>query len=930
MAKKPKKTGKGLERRVAQAYREMGAWKVEHNVTLGGNQIDVYVELVTPARLLHRVAVESKDWASPVGKGIVNDFARIVKLLRDERLVDGGVIVSAVGFTVEAREAAKTYGIQPVEMADLDAMVEEARKRGAVKPATPPIPMLPVPYFAHPYPMQENFTGRVRERQMLTEWLTKDDRPVLALVAMGGMGKSALTWAWVQRDVLGLPLPGQPEDKCETKDACRVAKGQRPDGILWWSFYEREARFAKFVDEAIIYASAGELDPARIPSAHDGVKALVSLLQHKRLLIVLDGFERELRAYASLNAAYQGDEFARDERGDFRSCTDPHAASFLQWIASGALKSRVLITSRLFARELDGLAGCKHEELTAFDPDDAVIFFHAQGVKGTRAEIQDACAPYGYLPLALRLLSGLIVRDKRTPGDIKVASRYPVLPDLKGKEHHHILQVAYEALDEAKRELLSRISAFRSPMTYDAISILNPYESEKEFDGALDELIDRGLLLFDKERNLYDMHPIVRQYAYDRLADKKGVHSRLCDYFSAVPAPDADKIQSLEDLNPVIGLYHHTVRAGRYDDACGLFHDRLRDLLYYRFGAYQTCIQLLRALFPDGEDRPPRLKAKPDQAWILGALAVSYSLSGQSRRAVALFQMDRAIREETKDMGNVAVVLANQAHDELKLGSIRPAGDKLRRRIELCRDIGYEFREAVGHQELGGLLGYGGAFAEAARELEASTAYWRKTGHHQGLCVDETYRTLLALMLENPDAALQSARKAQEHWRMDETQTGLPVERDLTRAEWVHGWALVALAERRAGPNHELLCEAEGHLTQALSRCRKINLVEVEPDILLAWGRWHRAKGNPKEARENAEEALKIADRCEYRLKQAEIHNFMARLALDEGNRKEARKHAEIAYERAWCDGPPHCYKPALDEAEQMLRDLGAEPPKIV
>jgi hypothetical protein len=39
-----------------------------------------------------------------------------------------------------------------------------------------------------------------------------------------------------------------------------------------------------------------------------------------------------------------------------------------------------------------------------------------------------------------------------------------------------------------------------------------------------------------------------------------------------------------------------------------------------------------------------------------------------------------------------------------------------------------------------------------------------------------------------------------------------------------------------------------------------------------------------------------------------------------------ARKEAKIVKERAWCDGPPYCYKPALDEAEKMLKELGAEP----
>ena len=34
------------------------------------------------------------------------------------------------------------------------------------------LPIPPAPYFAHPYPLQENFTGRLSERDELTEWFT--------------------------------------------------------------------------------------------------------------------------------------------------------------------------------------------------------------------------------------------------------------------------------------------------------------------------------------------------------------------------------------------------------------------------------------------------------------------------------------------------------------------------------------------------------------------------------------------------------------------------------------------------------------------------------------------------------------------------------------------------------------------------------------
>jgi len=60
-------------------------------------------------------------------------------------------------------------------------------------------------------------------------------------------------------------------------------------------------------------------------------------------------------------------------------------------------------------------------------------------------------------------------------------------------------------------------------------------------------------------------------------------------------------------------------------------------------------------------------------------------------------------------------------------------------------------------------------------------------------------------------------------------------------------------------------------------------------------------------------------------LEQADIHNFLAQLALDEKDYSTTRKHAKIAKERACCDGPPHYYKPAYEEAERLLKAAGGK-----
>ena len=774
-------------------------------------------------------------------------------------------------------------------------------------------PKPPTPDFAHPYPIQPNFTGRVNERRMLTEWLTGGNQPVMALIAIGGMGKSALTWAWLQRDVLGRPLPGHAEEDAANAKGCRVAADKRPEGVLWWSFYERTAGFASFLDEALAYASGGRVDPAAIGSPSEKIRALFTLLQQRRILLVLDGFERELRAYEGLDAAYRGDQTTGDDNG----CVDPHAGDLLRAMASYDLSGRVLLTSRLFPRELQGpdspLAGCRRADLHDLDPEDAVTFFQSEGIKGTRAEIAAAIAPYGRHPLSLRLLAGAILKDPRMRGDIRAAGRHSVLDKLRGKEQHHILQVAYDEMDEEKRNLLSRFAAFRSPMDYEALLHLNPFESEDEFEQTLEELESRGLLFIEQESGRYDLHPIVRQYAYDRLGDKEGVHSRLRDYFDAVPAPD--KVESVGDLAPVIELYHHTVGAGGYDKARELYGDRL-DPLYYRFGAYQKIIELMGALFPDGEARPPRLKDVSAQAWTLNELASSYSLSGQPRRALPLVEVHNSLCEKADDKKNLVPGLGDLADDQAKLGELAAAERNLRREIELCREIKGEFAEAVSHQNLGFLLVYEGRFEEVIQELAASTGYWKRIDDKQGVCLDEAYRALRSLRMGDPQAALEAARQSRELADIEN------VERDVVRAEWLLGWAQEALVSHEPQQRDRHLTEAEKHLTEALTRCRRINMVDHEPDILLAWARWHRTKGEAGSARRDALEALRIADRCEYRLKQADIHNFLARLDLDAGDLASARSHAETAKERAYCDGPPHCYKPALDEAERLLAEI--------
>jgi tetratricopeptide (TPR) repeat protein len=445
-------------------------------------------------------------------------------------------------------------------------------------------------------------------------------------------------------------------------------------------------------------------------------------------------------------------------------------------------------------------------------------------------------------------------------------------------------------------------------------------------DNELHDLVDRGLLFYDKRTKKFDLHPIVRHYAYDRFTEsgRKKTHMNLAFHFIDIMPVTNKNVKTLEDLAPVIELYHHMVRAGNLDEACDLLYERLvPNPLHYQFGAYQLMIELKRALFLDGEDKPPRLKREDAQAWTLNALATSYSLSGQPRRAVPLFEQAIKLSEAKGEKKNLAFGLGNVAHiAQIHIGALNASERNLHQMISLAKEIEDEFSQARGHQELGRVLSYRGVWHEAEQELDQSLEWAKKQSHVQMQGLIWSYRALRFLLLAraepqskiiNLKSSIESAQHALE--LADETtRTSHPVPRDYVRAHWLLGAAYCM--------NNELTL-AEENLSKALNLCRQINNVESEADILLDLARLRYAQGDFKDAQEKASEALVITERSGYVLQGADVNLFLAQYALEqEKDKSKAKVYAEEAKRLATCDGPPYYYKVAYDEAERMLEKL--------
>ena len=271
---------------------------------------------------------------------------------------------------------------------------------------------------------------------------------------------------------------------------------------------------------------------------------------------------------------------------------------------------------------------------------------------------------------------------------------------------------------------------------------------------------------------------------------------------------------------------------------------------------------------------------------------------------------------------------------QLPIGALRAAEANLRRSIALCREIKDEFKEAIGHQELGRLLAYRGAYAESETELATALEMFEKQKHVQGQgspgptapcancsgcasVTDRCGRASLQIFSEiwpdfrNPPSPPLAARW---NWRTRRPARDYPVERDYVRAHW-----LLGAAHRVAGQPDE----AERHLHEALERCRRINMVDHEADILIDLARLRAATGAADEARRLADEALLIADRSGYVLQAADAHLELANWPWPAATAPPPASTPPQAHRLATCDGPPdYTYAAAYAEAEWLLARL--------
>src|SRR6185369_16346465 len=374
---------------------------------------------------------------------------------------------------------------------------------------------------------------------------------IMCVVAIGGMGKSALTWKWFNEVA--------PQ---EMKDLA---------GGMWWSFYESDATFENFVTRALAYVIGHPLDEVQQIPAPERETQLLAVLDRKPFFLVLDGLERILISYSRMDASRFEDSDVGKEK-NLRKNADPRVGSFLKKLTQVA-RSRILVSSRLYPAELEiatgePIPGTLRLKIGGLTDADAVELWRAFEVSGSRDELLPVFSTFGKHPLLIQALAGEVKRYRKSPGNFEEWRRAnPQFDPTKRAELKeamgHVLEFALRGLNKKTEKALQVIAAFRMPTGYDTLTAVLVGEdkacaTEPELDAVLSELEDRGLVGWDKRANRYDLHPIVRGVVWENLGDdsRRGIYNNLYIYFEALSEVDSETVEAISDLTRSIEMYN--------------------------------------------------------------------------------------------------------------------------------------------------------------------------------------------------------------------------------------------------------------------------------------------------------------------------------------------------------------------------------------
>jgi hypothetical protein len=860
----------------------------------------------------------------------------------------------------------------------LDQQVAPAEvKASSSDPGDSQLPAPPAFYASPDYIGRNNFIGRQAQLQLLNSWAqAADPTSVLLFEAIGGTGKSMLTWEWT------------------TKHATNV----RGDwaGRFWYSFYEKGAVMRGFCQHALAYMTGQPLEAfANKTTAELGDQLLVALRQ-KPWLLILDGLERVLVAYHRLDAAELRDEelnFPTDKILDRNPCEAirDEDTDLLRALAA-ARPSKILISSRLIPRVLLNPAGLPIPGVTpplklpGLDDADAEQLLRSCGVDGTSADIRYYLNTYcGNHPLVIGVLAGLINAPGPHRGNFDGWAADPAYGaklnlaslDLI-QSRNHILHAALEALEPASRQLLSTLALLSSAVDYETVAAFNPHlplepeevmvpfkpeihplwylmpeeekinrsrqyedslakrkayeqvvqewpesaavrKARKKLSHTVADLEHRGLLQYDRRAHRYDLHPVVRGVAAGSLKpeEEKRYGQKVVDHFNTMPSSSYATARSMEDVESGLQVVRTLLKLGQFQRAADAFKGDLANALIINLEANVEVLSVVRPFFPMGWDCLPVEVDHETGLALRNVSALALANCGEEKQAIMVLSSSilHVLSNQSFSPATNTLILFNLIRNLLKTLQDHKRFAAASRLLDINRDMVI----IRGFEEKDNI------FRQLLDRfsLRSDLGQWPEAAETWRL-LDPMGRKWRRNIYRQGDAEIvfSLAQFRQGHLQEEHLSTAA------TLAEQDHNRSTIRQVHALRGDwrlEQGAWAQAAASFSQAIAMAREVRRVDAASEAGQALAKVHLHQLTGDEARSEAQRLAQLRDIAD----RSQANRYLARLWQALGELNQAKHHALAAYTLSWADGEPYVFRYGLTKATELLHELGVPLPNL-
>jgi WD40 repeat protein/transcriptional regulator with XRE-family HTH domain len=317
------------------------------------------------------------------------------------------------------------------------------------------------------------FCGREDDVELVVHWITHDRCRLVALLGLGGVGKTMLAAAIVEEVEAEFPR-------------------------VFWRSLQNEQRLEDILKACLQFLLPEEQWDASA-SIHDQVSRLIVCLQEQRCLLVLDNLETILQPAEHLGQYRPGFE---------------NYATFFRRLGEVEHQSCILLTSREAPGELAFLADPRAKvrlwQVQGLRQEDSRTLLEKRTLQGSDAEWQAFIAHCSGIPLALKLAASSV--ETLCGGQL---GAFLAKPDMHVGNIHQLIQNHFQRLSAAEQELLYWLAIEREAQAAEVLrKNLIRAPGREVFWEALESLRKRSLVesvTVEREARFY-LQPVILEY----------------------------------------------------------------------------------------------------------------------------------------------------------------------------------------------------------------------------------------------------------------------------------------------------------------------------------------------------------------------------------------------------------------------------------